>query len=61
MEYTNVTFRLDKDLKNNFDKVCSDLGMNMSTAFSIFAKTVVREKKIPFEVSVHSSSEKKEN
>ncbi len=57
MEQATVGFRIDKKLKEDFDKICSELGMNMSTAFAIFAKTVVREKKIPFEVSAEKNKE----
>ncbi len=47
-----VNFRMDKELKENMETVCQDLGMNMTTAFTIFAKKLTREKRIPFEVSV---------
>ncbi|MBR1696132.1 MAG: type II toxin-antitoxin system RelB/DinJ family antitoxin [Selenomonas sp.] len=50
-EIVNVNFRMDSELKKNMEKVCADLGMNMTTAFTIFAKKVTREKRIPFEVS----------
>ena len=48
----NVNFKLDADVKKNMKQVCSDLGRSMSAAFTIFAKKVVREKRIPFEVSI---------
>ena len=47
----NVNFRMDRDLKNNMEQVCSDMGLTLTAAFTIFAKTVTREKRIPFEVS----------
>ncbi len=50
MAQTKVTIRMDEDLKKQFDDFCSDVGMTMTTAFCVFAKTVVRERKIPFEV-----------
>jgi DNA-damage-inducible protein J len=46
-----VNFRMDDELKERFVGVCRDMGMNASTAFTIFAKTVVRENGIPFPVS----------
>lgn len=46
----NVNIKLDKDLKENFARVCNDMGMNMTTAFNIFAKAVVNENMIPFVV-----------
>ncbi|MGN1281912.1 MAG: type II toxin-antitoxin system RelB/DinJ family antitoxin [Succinivibrio sp.] len=48
----NVNFRMDCDLKRQMDTICEELGMSLTTAFTIFAKKVCREKKIPFEVSV---------
>lgn len=47
----NVNFRMDGDLKSNMEKVCEEMGMSMTTAFTIFAKKVTREKRIPFEIS----------
>ena len=47
-----VNFRLDEDDKKGIEEVCKELGMSMSTAFTIFAKKMRREKRIPFEVSV---------
>jgi DNA-damage-inducible protein J len=48
----NVNFRLDEDIKKSMEQVCSDLGLSMSAAFTIFAKKVSREKRIPFELAV---------
>lgn len=46
-----VNFRLDKDLKKSMEETCKEMGMSMTTAFTIFAKAVSREKRIPFEVT----------
>ena len=51
MAQTMVNFRMDEDLKKKMEKVCADMGMSMTTAFTIFAKTVTGEKRIPFEVT----------
>lgn len=51
MAQTNVNIRMDENLKKQFDAFCSDVGMSMTTAFCVFAKTVVRQHKIPFEIS----------
>lgn len=51
MAQTNVNIRMDEQLKKQFDKFCSDIGMSMTTAICIFAKKAVREQKIPFEIS----------
>ena len=47
-----VNFRLDEKDKEEMEKVCRELGMSMSSAFTIFAKKVCRERRIPFEVSI---------
>ena len=41
---------MDENLKRQLDEVCFEFGMTTSTAFNIFARTVVRERKIPFEI-----------
>ncbi len=48
----NVNFRLDEDVKKSMEQTCSELGLSMSAAFTIFARKVSREKRIPFEISV---------
>ena len=47
----NVNFRMDPDLKRSMEEVCAEMGLSMTTAFTIFAKKVSREHRIPFEVS----------
>ncbi len=39
------------DLKRSMEEVCAEMGLSMTTAFTIFAKKVSREHRIPFEVS----------
>ena len=51
MAQTNINIRIDEDLKKQFEAFCSDIGMTMTTAFCVFAKTAVRKQKIPFEIS----------
>ena len=48
----NVHFRLDETDKKRMENVCNELGLSMSAAFTIFAKKVGREHRIPFEISV---------
>ena len=52
MAQSNVNIRMDEDVKKAFDQVCNDLGINMSIAITILAKKMIREQRIPFEVSV---------
>lgn len=52
MAQTLVNFRIDETTKKQMEQICSELGITMSTAFNIFAKKVIREKRIPFDVSI---------
>ena len=54
----NVTIRLDRDVKERAEQMFSDFGMNLSTAFNIFARQALRQGKIPFEISDPFYSEK---
>ncbi|MBQ7661342.1 MAG: type II toxin-antitoxin system RelB/DinJ family antitoxin [Clostridia bacterium] len=51
MAQTNVNIRMDEATKVAFDKFCNEIGLSVSSAFNIFAKTVVREQRIPFELT----------
>jgi DNA-damage-inducible protein J len=51
MAQTNVNIRIDEGLKREFDELCQDLGLTMTAAFTVFAKTAVRRQRIPFEIS----------
>lgn len=51
MATTNVTIRMDEELKKQAEDLFSDLGMNMTTALTIFVKQAIREQKIPFTIS----------
>ncbi|GHV47726.1 DNA-damage-inducible protein J [Synergistales bacterium] len=54
----NVTIRLDRDVKENAEKLFAGLGMNLSTAFNVFARQSLRQGKIPFEIYDPFYSEK---
>ncbi|MBQ9691353.1 MAG: type II toxin-antitoxin system RelB/DinJ family antitoxin [Eggerthellaceae bacterium] len=47
----NVNFKLDENVKKSMEQVCGDIGLSMSAAFTIFAKKVAHERRIPFELS----------
>lgn len=51
-EMVNVNIKMDSDVKKSMEQVCAELGLTMSAAFTIFARKVGREKRIPFEVSI---------
>lgn len=51
MAQAMVNFRMDAELKNNLDAVCKEMGLTTTSAFTIFANKVVRERRIPFEIN----------
>lgn len=57
MAQTMVNFRMDEDLKKGMEEACADMGLSVTAAFTIFAKKVVRERRIPFEVSAAPTAE----
>ncbi len=52
MSQVLVNFRMDEEDKKGMEEVCKELGLSMTTAFTIFAKKMRREKRIPFEISI---------
>ncbi len=52
MAQTNINIRMDSDLKKQFDILCSELGLTMTTAFNVFVRTMVRQQRIPFDVAL---------
>ncbi len=50
---TNLNIRIDSDLKRDMEKIFSELGLTTTAAFNIFAKTVVRERRIPFDLDLN--------
>ncbi len=59
MPQSTFSIRMDSALKKEFDELCNDFGMNATTAFNIFARAVVRERKIPFEITSNLSKDAK--
>ena len=55
-ETTNVSIRMDKDLKDQAEHLFNDLGMNMSVALNIFVRQAVRQGRIPFEITTHTDN-----
>lgn len=54
MTQSNISIRVDNKTKEQFDSLCNELGLNMSTAINLFVKTAIREKRIPFEISLNT-------
>ena len=60
VDMAQITFgiRMDEDLMRQFDDLCAEFGMSANTAFNVFARTVVRERKIPFEIRASEKAER---
>ena len=54
MGQTTLSVRMDEEVKKQFDEYCADFGLNTSAAINMFARTVIREKRIPFEIRLSS-------
>ena len=53
-ETTNLSIRIDRNLKDEADRIFNDLGMNLTTAITVFVRQAVRQKKIPFEIALYA-------
>ena len=53
---TNISIRMDTNLKTQADALFGELGMNLSTAFNIFVRQSLREGRIPFDISLKSAN-----
>ena len=51
-----LSVRIDENLKKEFDEFCAQVGLNSSVAVNLFVRTVLREKRIPFEISTRPSA-----
>lgn len=47
----NVNFRMDEQLKRNVEEICQRMGMNLTTALTIFCRKVEQERRIPFDIT----------
>lgn len=47
----NVNFRMDEQLKRNVEDICQRMGMNLTTALTIFCRKVEQERRIPFDIT----------
>lgn len=52
-ETSNISIRMDAQLKSRAGALFADLGMNISTAFNIFVRQCLREGRIPFEITLN--------
>ncbi|MCM1263582.1 MAG: type II toxin-antitoxin system RelB/DinJ family antitoxin [Butyrivibrio sp.] len=57
MATTNITMRMDTGVKAQLQELMSDLGLDMTTFFTMAAKQAIREQRIPFEISMNMPNE----
>ena len=55
MSKTTYIFKMDSNLKKAFDSICKEIGISSNTAITIFAETVAKERRIPFEIRSDSN------
>lgn len=51
-KFTNISIRMDRELKAKAEKLFAELGMNISTAFNVFVRQSLREGGLPFQVKL---------
>jgi DNA-damage-inducible protein J len=56
MPQINVNIRMDEALKRDFEAACNELGLTMTTAFTVFAKAVSNRREIPFKISARPAA-----
>jgi len=49
-----INIRLDDEDKKAFNELCNELGLNMSTAFNMFVKSMLRTGGLPFEARIEN-------
>jgi DNA-damage-inducible protein J len=54
MAQTTFSVRMDSEVKKQLDDFCAKVGMNTTVAFNLFARAVLREKRLPFDVTTES-------
>ena len=58
MAQATFSVRMDEGLKEEFDRLCMEFGMSATTAINVFARAVVRERRIPFTIQAPQDLDK---
>lgn len=61
MSVPTTTMRIDPELKDEANKVLSELGLSLSGAVTIFLKAVIREQGLPIDMSIKSDKTDESN
>jgi len=56
---TVFSIRMDSKIKDSLDEFCSEVGVNANTLINMFARVVVREKRLPFDVGIPNAETRK--
>ena len=57
MPQTTINVRIDDEVKREFEKFCSEAGLNVSVAVNMFARAVIREQRLPFDIALNTPNE----
>jgi len=58
-ESTVFSIRMDSKIKDSLDEFCSEVGLNANTLINMFARVVVRDKRLPFDVGIPNAETRK--
>lgn len=56
----NITIRIDDDIKKQLQELMTELGLDITTYFTMAAKQAIRERRIPFEITTNANKESEE-
>ena len=60
-EMANITIRIDDDIKKQLQELMTELGLDITTYFTMAAKQAIRERRIPFEITTNTNKEAEDN
>ena len=56
----NITIRIDDDIKKQIQELMTELGLDITTYFTMAAKQAIRERRIPFEITTNTNKDTEE-
>ena len=57
----NITIRIDDDIKKQLQELMTELGLDITTYFTMASKQAIRERRIPFEITTNTNKESEDN
>lgn len=52
-----ITLRVNPDLKREAERLCEDMGLTLSTAYTMLLKAIVRTRSIPFRIQAKNDAD----